>query len=158
MLEKMSALWSLFRKGEAVADPAKWKSRQITSTMLAGLLIAVVQLAKACGHEIPIDNDTALALAGGIIAAVNTVLTIITSRHAGLPSGAVREAQPSVQSTEQPAENHPEVATEQELPSVSITNVQQSSIDDDTRQRTIAWATEHSKPIVSVDNGLSNDT
>lgn len=72
-------------QGEAVADPAKWKARQITGTMLGAAIIAAVHFAKAFGYDLPIDNATANTIGGGVIAAFNVVLTVTTSRHAGLP-------------------------------------------------------------------------
>lgn len=84
MFAKLGALWALFRKGEEVSDPEKWKSRQITGTMLAGLLLAIIHLAKTFGYDIPMDEDTASTIGVGVIAAANVVLTMVTSKKAGL--------------------------------------------------------------------------
>jgi hypothetical protein len=150
-MEKIKAIWSLFKQGESVADPAKWKARQITVTMLAGLLMAAVQLARAFGHEIPIDNETAMAIAGGAIAVFNTVFTITTSKTVGVPTRAVREAEPPVPSTEQPAEEEPAAVSPSVAPDTERGGVA-STIDDDVRQRAIAWARQH-----SATNNLQND-
>lgn len=84
MLDKLTSALNVFRKGEAVADPAMWKSGQVSATMLGGLVIAVIQLAKAFNYDIPMDADTATAIAGGVIAAVNFILTLTTSTHVGI--------------------------------------------------------------------------
>jgi uncharacterized membrane protein len=154
MLEKVSALWSLFRKGEAVADPAKWKSRQVTSTMLAALLIAAVQLAKAFGYEVPIDNESAMAIAGGIIAVFNTVFTIITSKHAGvgaMSSGTVREAESPMPSVVEVAAEKPAEVQVEDSPDAGRGSAN-TSIDDEVRARAAEWIKRH-----SATNGLQND-
>jgi F0F1-type ATP synthase epsilon subunit len=119
--------------------------------MLAGLLMAVVQLARVFGHEIPIDNDTALVIAGGIIAIFNTVFTITTSKHIGLPSTSVREAKQTLRSVEQPAAEESSQVQAESAPAVERGS-DVSTIDDDVRARAIEWARRH-----SAINGLSND-
>lgn len=91
-MNKISALWDLFRKGECVADPAKWKARQITATVLGAAIMAAIQALKAFGIDIAIDENSALAIAGGVIAVVNVVLTITTTDKIGLPA---KQAMPS---------------------------------------------------------------
>jgi len=86
MLDKIKGLWNLMQAGKAVADPALWKSRQITVTALVAVLMAVVQLAKGFGYELPVDENTATAIAGGVLAVVNVVLTITTSDKVGFKS------------------------------------------------------------------------
>ena len=83
MFEKIKGLWNLMQAGKAVADPALWKNRQITVTALVAVLMAVVQLSKGSAYELPIDEDTATAIAGGLLAVVNVVLTLSTSEKVG---------------------------------------------------------------------------
>jgi hypothetical protein len=148
MLDKLKALMSLFKQGAAVADPAKWKNRQISVTMLAGLIIAIVQLAKAFGHEIPVDSETAMALAGGVIAAVNTIFTITTSKAVGLPTGTVATAEQTVPSVQQAT---PEAAQAENVPSEPVPDVGHRGIDETTRERAKQWAKQQTS------NGLAND-
>ena len=84
MFEKLKSFYALFEQGKAVANPAAWKAHQINATMLGGLFIAAVQLLKAFGYDLPIDSDTATSIAAGVIAAVNVVLTVTTSKSIGL--------------------------------------------------------------------------
>lgn len=126
-MEKLKALWAVFRQGEAVANPKAWKSGQISVTMLAGLFIAIVQLAKAFGYEVPVDNETATAIAGGVLAATNVVLTVVSSDKVGLP--AAQQALPSVQQTTESA------ASREDVPHEPVSNVEHSGIDEDTRRR-----------------------
>lgn len=85
-MEKLTAIWGLFRQGESVADPAKWKAGQITATVLGGVLMALVNLAAAFGHPLPVDTSTANSIGAGILACVNVVLTVTTCPHMGLPA------------------------------------------------------------------------
>src|SRR5690349_21703609 len=103
MFEKLRVFYSLFSAGQAVADPAKWKSHQITSTMLGALILAIAHLCKIYNIDLPIDETTAEVIAGGFIAVVNVVLTIITSKHAGMSQKAT-EAVPE-QETLQPTDD-----------------------------------------------------
>lgn len=84
MLKKIKALLDLMRAGRVVADPAKWKKRQITTSMIVALLWAMASAARAFGVEVPLDAETADGLAVGILAGVNFVLTLITSDKVGL--------------------------------------------------------------------------
>lgn len=83
-MNRISAIWQLFKAGQSVADPARWKSRQITVTVLGAVILAAVNLLTAFGMSIPVDMETANAIAGGIIAVVNVVLTITTTEKIGI--------------------------------------------------------------------------
>ncbi len=85
-MKKLMALFSLFRKGNELANAEKWKSHQITSTMLAMFLLACVQTAKVFGYELPVDENTATAIGAGILGVVNVVLSVVTSKRAGIAS------------------------------------------------------------------------
>jgi len=91
-MNKLAALWGLFRQGEAVANPAAWKAGQITVTLVAGLLIAAAHVSEAFGYALPINQSDADAIAGGIIAIANVMLTVCTSKTIGLPAKPVLDA------------------------------------------------------------------
>lgn len=95
MFEKLGAFWSLFKAGEAIEDPAKWKSRQITATVLGTLILAGVHVADTFGYTLPIDQKTADEIGGGIIAAVNVLLTIIGNPEIGVRSGSASDGSQS---------------------------------------------------------------
>lgn len=84
MFKKAKVAFTLLQKGKAVADPAKWKSRQITVTMLTGVVWAVIQAAEAFGYTVPVDEATVDSIAVGVLAAVNWVLTLSTSEKVGM--------------------------------------------------------------------------
>ena len=84
-MDKLKSILDLFRKGNAVLDPALWKNRQITATVLAGVILALVHVLSAFGFAVPIDMDTANAIAAGVIGLVNVVLTMTTTDKIGLP-------------------------------------------------------------------------
>lgn len=86
MFKKAKAAFTLLQKGKAVADPAKWKSRQITATMLTGVIWAALQAAEAFGYTVPVDETTVDSIAVGVLALVNWVLTLSTSEKVGMQS------------------------------------------------------------------------
>lgn len=93
-MNKLLALFNLLRKGAVCADPAAWKNRQITATVLAAVLLAAANVAVAFGYPLPVDETTATAVATGLIALVNVVLTVATSAKVGLPAPAKPDAAP----------------------------------------------------------------
>ena len=113
-MNKLMVLFDLFRKGVSVSDPVLWKTRQIKSTVLAAFILAVINVVAIFGYSIPIDTETANLIAAGIIALVNTVLTITTTNKIGIDkvedTKAIPQAdiptviadKPKVSSNEQP--------------------------------------------------------
>ena len=87
MIKRAKAAYTLLQKGKAVADPAKWKSHQITATALTGVIWAALQVAEVFGYAIPVDEQTVDSIAVGMLALVNWVLTLSTSEKVGLQSG-----------------------------------------------------------------------
>jgi hypothetical protein len=77
---KITALFGLFRRGAALADPGALQN----SAVLAALVVALAGMAKAFGYDLHIDDQTAQAIAGGVAALAGVVLTI-TSKSVGLP-------------------------------------------------------------------------
>ena len=67
MIRKFRASMVLLKKGKVVADPKKW-----------------FNAAAAWGYEVPIDEETIDAVALGILAVVNWVLTLSTSEKIGM--------------------------------------------------------------------------
>jgi hypothetical protein len=84
MLDKIRAAWAVFHRGEAVADPAAWKSGGMQAVTIAAFLTAILDLLKALGHEITIDQATINGVAVGVISVVHVVFTVITSDKVGL--------------------------------------------------------------------------
>jgi hypothetical protein len=86
MFDKIKAVWEVLQLGKSLADPQKWKKRQIGLTVLGGFFIGIAQLAKMFSYDIHLDEDTATAIAGGIIGIVNWYFTIATSEKVGTGS------------------------------------------------------------------------
>ena len=84
MIQKITASMTLLKKGKSVADPAKWKSRQITATVLTGVVWSAINAAEAFGYAIPVDAETVDAVAVGVLALVNFLLTLSTSEKVGM--------------------------------------------------------------------------
>ena len=86
---KLSAIWKLFRKGNEVANVESWKLGKITVDAVAAFLAAILSTAQAFGYSIPMDNSGLMLIAGGVYAFGGMVVTIITSKRAGLPAEPV---------------------------------------------------------------------
>lgn len=101
------ALFKLLRVGECVADPKKWKQRQITISVLTPILAAAIEFARTLGVDVPISDKEIDSIAGGILAVINVVLTATTSTHAGLlPAAPATDSGPvDAKSTAVPAAN-----------------------------------------------------
>jgi hypothetical protein len=88
MMGKLLAFFSVLRKGRQVANPAAWKAGQITGSVLAGLLGAIVALAKVFGYELPLTDEQLLAIGSAIVAIVglfiSPAITTATSEKVGL--------------------------------------------------------------------------
>jgi hypothetical protein len=151
MLAKMKALWEVFQAGKSVSDPKAWKLHQVSANAIAALLFAIVQLGKAFGYDFGIDMQTCADIAIGVLAIANVGFTVATTKHIGLPSSTVREAEQTLPSAEQPAKEEPVSVQAESTSDVGRGNVT-PSINDDVRARAIKWAREH-----SATNGLSND-
>ena len=83
-MRKILSLWNLLKQGRVIANAAAWKNRQITVTVLAGVILAVVNTLAVFGYSFPVDTETANAVAAGIIAVVNVVLTVVTTDKIGI--------------------------------------------------------------------------
>lgn len=83
-MNKLLALFSLFRQGVAVADPALWKGRQLTATLILPLVGAAVSAARVYGVNVPLNDAEVAQLTGAAVAAVNLVLTVTTSKTVGV--------------------------------------------------------------------------
>jgi len=83
--DKVTAGYDLLKKGNAVADPGKWKKRQITVTAITALIWSGIKGAQVfAGIEVPIDEDTVDQIAVGVLAFVNWVFTLTTSKTIGI--------------------------------------------------------------------------
>jgi hypothetical protein len=83
-MNKLFAFIDLFRRGSAVTDPDLWKNRAGAVAAVAGLISALVQIARLYGYDLPLDADGILALAGGIVTLVSLFLAYGTSRNTGV--------------------------------------------------------------------------
>ena len=84
-MSKLLALLDLFRKGNAVADPALWKHRQITATILIPIFGSLVAALDAFGVKVPIDDLQITQFVTGLVVAINLVLSVTTTDKVGLP-------------------------------------------------------------------------
>ena len=89
-MNKLWALFGVFRKGECCIHATAWKNGQITGSVIAGLLAAIVAAAKTFGYELPISDEQLVTIGGAIVAIVglfiNPAITTATSSKVGLSS------------------------------------------------------------------------
>jgi uncharacterized membrane protein len=85
MLKKLRAGYDLMKKGKRVADPAKWKTRQIEASVIVAAIWSAINAASAFGIEVPVDAETVDAVAVALLAVVNVYLTAATTNKIGLP-------------------------------------------------------------------------
>lgn len=90
-MNKLLALLDLFRKGNAVADPALWKSRQIKATVLLPTFGALIAVLRAFGLEVPLDDTQITQLVTGLVVLLNLLLTLTTTDKVGLPAKPDRD-------------------------------------------------------------------
>jgi hypothetical protein len=90
-MNKLLAILDLFRKGNAVADPALWKSRQIKATVLLPAFGALVAVLRAFGLEVPLDDTQITQLVTGLVVVINLLLTYSTTDKVGLPAKPDRD-------------------------------------------------------------------
>jgi len=83
---KLAAIFRLFRKGSEVSNVEAWKTGQITANTVVALLAAVVTVAKSFGVAFDVADADLAAIGGGVFAAGNIIVTIVTSKRAGLPA------------------------------------------------------------------------
>lgn len=83
MLDKIKAIFAVFQAGKSVSDPTAWKGRQITVNMLVALIVAVAHLSKVLGYDLQLDTETINGIAVGVLAIVNWLLTLSTSKKVG---------------------------------------------------------------------------
>lgn len=96
-MNRIIAFFQLFQLGSQVADPAKWKSRQINANVISAFLLALVNAAPLFGVPLPfiVDPATVNALAVGFLSVVNSVLTLATSAKIGF----VPDDMPAIKTT-----------------------------------------------------------
>ena len=85
-MTKLFALLDLFRKGSMVSDPALWKQRQITATVLLPVFGSLMAALRAFDIEVPLDDSQITQLVTGLVVAINLVLTYTTTTKLGLPA------------------------------------------------------------------------
>ena len=91
MIKKAKALFALFQAGKIVADPVKWKTRQISTTVITSLIWVSIETVRAFGYEVPVSAEVIDASAIIILAVVNGLLTVTTTDKLGLPSPNKRD-------------------------------------------------------------------
>ena len=89
-MNKILAALQVYRKGNVVANPTAWKNGQVTASVVAGLLGALIALAKTFGYTLPLSDYQLLTIGGSIVAIaglfLNPTATVVSSEKVGLPA------------------------------------------------------------------------
>jgi NhaP-type Na+/H+ or K+/H+ antiporter len=92
-MTKLLAILALFRKGNAVANPELWKNGGAAlQVALTGFIISMAATGRVFGFDIPINIETAGAIAAGVMAVASVCVTYISSKRVGLPAAAAPPA------------------------------------------------------------------
>lgn len=99
-MNKLFAAFKVYKKGQSVSNPESWKNGQITGSILAGFLGALVALAKAYGYELPVSDEQLVTIGAGIVAVVglflNPTATVVSSDKVGVSTSDQATKQPSI--------------------------------------------------------------
>lgn len=81
----MKELLNLLQLGSSVADPAKWKRRQLLLTFLTAFLTILFNVLEYYGIRVPFEVSPEIVnnIALGILAVGNGILTLATSTKIG---------------------------------------------------------------------------
>lgn len=74
-----------FRQGQELVNAETWKNRTILLNALVAFLAALGSIAKGFGYDVPVDSQALAAGIVAVIALVNGVMQIVTSKRVGLP-------------------------------------------------------------------------
>jgi hypothetical protein len=90
MIKEVKGLFNVpevLQKGKLVSNPEAWKRGQVTVSVIAGLLAALVAVSKAFGYEIGITDEELTAIGTSVIAIygifVSPTITIATTDKLG---------------------------------------------------------------------------
>lgn len=97
MFDKVRDGFKVFQLGQEVANPAKWKARQINANKIGMLLLALIAMGRSFGYDMHIDDDTVALVAGGLYGVGNWLFTLATSKTVGIGpnGGTLKAARPS---------------------------------------------------------------
>jgi len=83
----ITTLWKALQAGDQLKNSAGWKNRQSTTSLIAAVLGLAVLVLPYVGVKVAIDQESILAIAGGIAAVlgiINSTLTVATSKTVGI--------------------------------------------------------------------------
>lgn len=93
MLNKVKAVFSIpeaLEKGKMVANPEAWKTGQINTSFLVGLLASLIAVANFFGYDLPLTDNELLSISTAIMAIYglfyNPVATVVSSDKIGTKS------------------------------------------------------------------------
>jgi hypothetical protein len=82
----LTDFFNAFRKGQELANTETWKNGTILLNALVAFIAALGAIAKGFGYDVPVDSQAIGGGIVGIVALVNGVMQIVTSKRVGLPT------------------------------------------------------------------------
>lgn len=83
----LTSLFSAFRAGQEVANPATWKNAQLITNRLGVLGVALLGIARTFGYDFGLTDEQVISAAGIVVGAVflfNDVSTVVSSSKVGV--------------------------------------------------------------------------
>lgn len=93
-MERLYAIFDLFRKGSVVSSPELWKNGGIGVALLVPLLLAVARVAASFGLDLGLSEADAGAIAAGIVSITGIVTHLVSSDKVGFPAKVQAEPAP----------------------------------------------------------------
>ena len=85
-MNKLIALWNLFKVGQAVDNPTLWKKGAITVTLLSPVILKLSAVLQTFGLSVAITDEQSALLAGGIVALTNVIVHCVANPDVGFRS------------------------------------------------------------------------
>ncbi len=81
-MNKVTAIFSIpevLKQGKVVANPAAWKTGQITVSILSAFVITILNMARVFGYELPVTDEQVNVISAGIVSFVGLFYVPVTT-------------------------------------------------------------------------------
>ena len=87
MFNKLKSFYAVFTAGQVVANPVAWKRGQVTASMVAAFLGALITIARIYGVNLPLTDEQLLQVGGTVVTlfgVFNSGVTVASTDKIGL--------------------------------------------------------------------------
>ena len=81
-MNKVTAIFSIpdvLKQGKMVANPAAWKTGQITASVLSALFVTLLNLGRVFGYELPVTDEQVNIISAGVVTLVGLFVVPVTT-------------------------------------------------------------------------------